>query len=255
MIANYHSHTLRCNHAVGAESEYVEAALQRGLKIFGFSDHSPQYFPGGYCTSMRMRPYQLADYCASVLQLRQTYGGRIQIPLGLEAEYYPGLWKELLPRIQDVGIEYLILGQHWIGDEIGEPGSSAPTDDENILRRYCHQVIEAMETGKFSYVAHPDVIHYIASPAIYRKHMKDLCRAAREMEIPLEMNLLGLSNGKHYPNQAFWEIASEEGCQIILGMDAHAPAHVLDLVPERRALEMIAELNLELLETVPLRAI
>ena len=31
MIANYHTHTPRCNHAVGTEEEYVQAAIQRGL--------------------------------------------------------------------------------------------------------------------------------------------------------------------------------------------------------------------------------
>ena len=37
MIANYHTHTPRCNHAVGSEVEYVENALAQGLKILGFS--------------------------------------------------------------------------------------------------------------------------------------------------------------------------------------------------------------------------
>lgn len=41
MIANYHTHTWRCNHAVGTEREYVERAIEGGLKILGFSDHTP----------------------------------------------------------------------------------------------------------------------------------------------------------------------------------------------------------------------
>ena len=62
MIANYHTHTPRCNHAWGAEEEYVERALEAGLKILGFSDHSPQFFPGDYYLGVRMRPEQLQDY-------------------------------------------------------------------------------------------------------------------------------------------------------------------------------------------------
>ena len=65
MIANYHSHTTRCNHAKGTEEEFVRCALERGLKIFGFSDHTPQYFSGDYYSFMRMRPEQLEDYCAT----------------------------------------------------------------------------------------------------------------------------------------------------------------------------------------------
>ena len=55
MIANYHTHTPRCNHAVGTEREYVENALEAGLQILGFSDHSPYIFPGDYYSGFRMR--------------------------------------------------------------------------------------------------------------------------------------------------------------------------------------------------------
>ena len=48
MIANYHTHTWRCRHADGTEREYVERAIEGGLKILGFSDHSPYPFPDGY---------------------------------------------------------------------------------------------------------------------------------------------------------------------------------------------------------------
>ncbi len=255
MIANYHTHTVRCNHAYGDEREYVDEAIRRGLRIFGFSDHTPQYFPGSYYTHMRMRPYQLMDYCATVFKLRQEYRGKIQIPLGLEAEYYPAIWGELLPRLQDNGIEYLILGQHWLGNEIGEPGSAAAISDEHTLRRYCHQVIDALETGKYTYIAHPDLINFVGERDIYRRHIRDLCRAAKQTGTPLEFNLLGLAYNKHYPNKLLWETAAEEGASAILGMDAHAPAHVADREPEQKALQLVQQLGIRLLDTVELKQI
>lgn len=255
MIANYHAHTTRCNHAFGTGREYVEAAIRRGLHIFGFSDHTPQYFPGDYYTHMRMRPYELLDYCAEVRKLQQEYRSRIEIPLGLEVEYYPALWGELLPRLQDAGIEYLILGQHWLGNEINEPGSAAACCDEDTLRRYCRQVIDAMETCKITYIAHPDLINFVGDKKVYQKHIRDLCRAAKQMDIPLEINLLGLAYGKHYPNEALWEVAAEEDCHAVLGLDAHAPDHILNTEAEKRAMEMVQRLDLELLETVQLRHI
>ena len=39
MIANYHTHTVLCRHAKGDIHEYVDTAIQNGLKILGFSDH------------------------------------------------------------------------------------------------------------------------------------------------------------------------------------------------------------------------
>ena len=255
MIANYHAHTARCNHAYGTEKEYVEAALQRGLKIFGFSDHTPQYFPGDYYTHMRMWPYELLDYCAAVRKLQSEYRGQIEIPLGLEAEYYPAFWNELLPRLQDSGIEYLILGQHWLGNEIGEPGSTTPTEDPSTLRRYCHQVMDALDTGKFTYIAHPDYINFVGDRKIYDNYMRQLARAAKQSGTPLEINLLGMAYNRHYPSAQFLEIAAEEGCPVILGLDAHAPDHIMNLETEQRALEMVQRLGLELLEAVQLKQI
>ena len=47
MLANYHTHTVRCKHAVGSEREYIEAAIANGFKILGFSDHTPWPYPEG----------------------------------------------------------------------------------------------------------------------------------------------------------------------------------------------------------------
>lgn len=255
MIANYHTHTMRCNHAVGTMREYVDNALERQLKIFGFSDHTPQYFPDGYCTFMRMHTQELPQYCADVRALQKEFQGKIQIPLGLEVEYYPAYWKDLLHHAQDEGVEYMILGQHWLGNELGEPGSSAATTDERLLKQYCFQVMDGLETGKFTYIAHPDLLNFVGERKIYRKHMGALIRAAKESGTPLEINILGRNNGRHYPNEAFFEIVAEESCPVILGMDAHAPEHVLNAAVEEELLEMVKRLGLELLETVELRKI
>ena len=47
MIANYHTHTHRCNHAIGRERDYIENALSGNLEVLGFADHTPYIFPGG----------------------------------------------------------------------------------------------------------------------------------------------------------------------------------------------------------------
>lgn len=36
---NIHSHTRRCGHAVGEDYEYIDAAIEAGIKQLGFSDH------------------------------------------------------------------------------------------------------------------------------------------------------------------------------------------------------------------------
>lgn len=253
MIANYHTHTPRCNHAVGQESEYVKTALEAGLQILGFSDHTPQFFPGQYYSRMRMRPWQLKDYIQTVLDLKEAYAGRLQIHLGLEVEYYPALFPELMDVLADTPVEYLLLGQHWNGNEENEPYNGRPTEDEGLLKRHCNQVIDAMHTGVFTYLAHPDILNFVGNDRVYRCHIRRLCQAAKSCHIPLELNFLGLREGRYYPNMRFWEVAAEEGCQMIFGRDAHTPEQLLYKDTEEQAVAIAQQLGMELLETVELK--
>lgn len=255
MIANYHTHTPRCRHAAGAEEEFVQAALEEGLQVLGFSDHTPYWFGGDYYSTFRMYPEQLEDYVNSVLRVRSAYAGEIQIPLGLEAEYYPAYFSGMLDRVRDAGIEYLLLGQHFVGSEIGEHYCGRPTADTDILRRYCRQVNDAMYTGLFSYLAHPDLLYFTGDPRAYRHCMKDVCRAAKDCGLPLEMNLLGILTGRNYPNPVFWELAAEEDCTVILGRDAHTPEQLHDRQSEALARRLVDRLGLKTVDTVELKRI
>lgn len=253
MRGNYHTHTWRCNHATGREEHYVENAIRAGLEVLGFSDHSPYLFPKGHISSFRMEPEMLEGYVRKVLQLRESYRGQIEIPLGLEIEYYPGLLPQLMPLLLDQPLDYLILGQHFVGNEYDAPYNGLGTEDENLLRQYVHQTCDAMHKGYFTYFAHPDLIHFRGSDKVYCSHMRDICRQARQCGIPLEYNLLGLAGGRHYPNRHFWELAAEEGCDVILGRDAHSPEALLDLETEKQALENLARLGLKPMDRVELR--
>ena len=235
--------------------EYAQAAADAGLTVLGFSDHTPYIFPDVYYSHMRMYPDQLSGYVRQVLEAREAFRGQMEIPLGLEVEYYPKHWKETLSLVRDAGIEYFLLGQHWCGNEMDAPYNGKPTDREADLARYCSQVMDAMQTGLFSYLAHPDLIRFTGSDPIYRNHVRWLCREAKSCGVPLEINLLGIATNRHYPNPAFWEVAAEESCPVVIGLDAHAPEAFGDPEPEARAREMIAALGLNLQETVTLRGI
>ena len=256
MIANYHTHTPRCNHAEGTEREYVECALKAGLKILGFSDHTPYIYPGDYRSWFRMRIDQLEDYVQAVLAVRKEYQGKIQIPLGLELEYYPELLPNLLPILRDQPMDYLILGQHFLGNEIGDHYSGHATTDKKLMERYADQTIDAMQTGLFTYFAHPDLLNYVGDDRrFYLEQVRRICREAKSCGFPLEVNILGFVDGKHYPTVRFGEVAAEEGCIAILGRDAHKPEQLLDEATEARAMEIVKMFDLKLIDKVQLRKI
>jgi len=255
MIANYHTHTVRCRHAVGAEEEYIRCGMEAGLTHLGFSDHTPYLFPGGYYSTYRMYPEQLDDYVDTVLALKDKYRDRLQIHLGLEAEYYPKFFPELLQLLREYPMEYLILGQHFVGSEIGEPYSGRPTADPQILIQYCDQVIEAMYTGLFSCLAHPELLNFRGDDKLFSRHMRRVCKAANACGIPLEINFEGMRGGRHYPAERFWRLAAEENCSVVLGCDAHDPQGVCDWESEEKAMRMVETYDLQLLADMPLRSL
>ncbi len=255
MLENYHTHTTRCGHATGTDEEYVLQAIAGGLKVLGFSDHTPVNFINPNITRMRMYPENLEGYVSSVLSLKEKFADQIEIRLGLEAEYYPDHFSALLDLLAPYPISYLILGQHWCGNEINEPYNARPTEDVGLLARYCDQVIAGMETGVFSYVAHPDLLNFLGNPDLYKAHMTRLCQAAKAYGIPLELNFLGLRDGRHYPREDFWEIAGSIGCDVVFGSDAHRPQDVANPATEALALEIVQNYHLHLLEQVPIRPI
>ena len=73
LTANYHAHTFRCQHAVGNERDYIEAAIKMGIKEFGFSDHIPCPFRDGYISHIRMTMDEAPEYVKTIRALADEY--------------------------------------------------------------------------------------------------------------------------------------------------------------------------------------
>lgn len=183
MTENYHTHTFRCHHATENERDYIERAIERGLKVLGFSDHVPMPFPDGHESRFRVWKRDLEDYIRSLEALRREYRDRIEILIGFEAEYYPALFDDMMSLIGQYDYDYLIMGQHYIGNEDGSYNPT-PTEDAEKLGQYVDQVLEGLSTGRFTYLAHPDLLNYTPDDDIYRMHMTRLARGCLELDIP-----------------------------------------------------------------------
>ena len=262
MKANYHSHTPRCQHAKGAEEEYVLAAIEGGFDVLGFSDHTPHHYTTDYVSGMRMHESELPDYIAKVREAGERHKDRIRVLCGLECEYFPEIFGWILEQKEKYKLDYLILGNHHdTTDDRNVPGGGfyfgGSTEPEH-LKKYAEMTVKGMLTGQFLYVAHPDVV--LSQYKEFDGHAKDMareiCRAAKAMNMPLEYNLLGCLywgkgrfKGLGYPCAKFWEVAAQEGVKCILGVDAHAPEHLLNTeLFADRARYLEEELGMERLE-------
>lgn len=247
MKVNLHAHTVRCGHATGTEREYIEEALRIGMTDFGFSDHTPMPFPDDYeSTGMRMRMDEMDDYADTILSLKKEYSGRINIHFGLEVEYYPALFQKLMDFLEGYPLEYLILGQHCINNQYDGCWAGNPTEDVSVLKAYVDQAIAGMETGRFIYLAHPDLINFVGDEKTYLTEMSRICGYAYDHHIPLEINLLGIEDHRNYPNQTFWKLAGETGNEVVLGLDAHHIPMIDVPEAESTAMDMVRKYGLDL---------
>ena len=253
MKQNLHTHTTRCGHAYGDEEEYIRKAIEGGLDVLGFSEHAPHIYPDDFMSKSHMQVADLPGYAETVKRLSKEYTGQIQILLGSEIEYYPALFKDTVQRLMDAGIEYLILGQHWIENQVGLPYLGRPTDDPYVLKQYCRQAKDGMQTGLMTYFCHPDVINFQADAKLYEQELRQLCREANSCNLPIEYNLWGIHKGGNYPNDRFWRIAAEENCKVVIGVDAHAPEILANKELFTQAESYIQCLGMELLEKYPVR--
>ena len=220
---NYHTHTARCNHAEGIDRDYVEAAMNAGFKTVGFSDHAPIIgFPAPFESWFRMKPEETAAYMESIRGLKREYDGRVKIHCGFELEYYPKLFDATVDFLRPYAPDYFILGQHFIHNEYDGTYTATNTSVEDFLI-YCDQVCEAMKTGRYTYLAHPDLVFAPDDRETYLLGMDKICKCAKAEGMPLEYNLLGLSANRAYPTSRFFELAAENDCDVIIGLDAHSP--------------------------------
>ena len=54
---------------------------------------------------------------------------------------------------------------------------------EERLVKYVDSVIEGMESGRYKYVAHPDLVYFTGEDEIYEKHFTRLCEYLKNQKI------------------------------------------------------------------------
>lgn len=259
MKTNFHTHTFRCGHAVGDEEAMIKSAIDNGIEILGFSDHIPlpnyrfhilkgiphtlkdfRSFNVAIKTiitngpSMRMPYHNKKIHISEVKRLKRKYKNKISIYQGFEAEYFEEYLDYYQGLLDSKEIDYLILGHHFNKYSIHTCyyGKLDITDEEII--KYKNDLLKAMDTNLFSYVAHPDLfmIGKKKFDNFCETITQEICQKSLEKGIPLEINAGGIRRGLRkvgnemlypYPNSHFFEIAGKMKCKVVLGIDAHSP--------------------------------
>lgn len=244
---NFHTHTGRCKHATGNVADYIEAGIKLGMTEIGISDHTP--LPDERWLNVRMPMKDLGDYIDEIDSAKKKYS-EIKILKAAECEYapeYESFYNEVL--LQEHSFDYLVGGVHYVPYHGNWINCGALTPRHLVA--FAKYTIESMESGLFTFMAHPDVFGYAGLPwdESCVACSKDILVAAQELDMVLEINGYGLRKKKveaadgarqPYPLSQFWKLAQDYKIEVICNSDAHQPQDIAANIEEAM---MIAENN------------
>ena len=233
----FHSHTFRCGHASGDIEDYNSLAVKNGYKLYGVSDH---VFLPGISEPLTRGDYSVfGEYVEVFNKVKNKYQNQIEMYLGFECEYSDYFLDYYHSLLKDKGIDYLICGQHCNYDNgvcFGYGFDSRELDI--VLPLYKQDLIDAMKSGIFLYIAHPDIFFMGATEVTdkFKEMTKDIIDAAVKYDAVLELNIHGFfrhhdREGKRYidyPCEYFWKEVAKTNIKVVHGGDYHDPKEIED---------------------------
>jgi histidinol-phosphatase (PHP family) len=243
-----------CHHATGRPIDYVKAAIEAGknnpgideFSMLGISDHCP--FPGDSELNwirVKMNCSQLPEYVSDVKEAALI--APFPVYMGFECEWDPKFKSWYTDDLKSKwGAQYLILGAHWFTDKYGGHEYIPNCQTRAELHRYFDETIEAVQSGIFDILAHPDLpmAGIDEWDADLEACFSALIDATIEANIPLEINGEGMNRPQkitqngiryQYPFYEFWELVASKGAKVTANADAHAPEKLLSNTRQARS--------------------
>lgn len=223
-----HCHTPLCLHAQGEPEEYAAQALALGMRGITITCHGP--LPDGISSHVRMADTQWQEYIGMVAQAKATYEGKLDVRLGLESDYLPGLepWIEKLHQRAD--FDYILGSVH---PQLAEYKHRYHTSDWPAFHRtYFQHLAEAAETGHFDCISHPDLVKNLGSKEYSLSAlMPDILRTLDRIAatgVAMELNTSGIHKKvpEMNPSPTILVAILERGIPVVIGSDAHSPQRV-----------------------------
>ncbi len=179
-----------------------------------------------------MREDQFDEYVDLVAQTRDQWVGRMDVRLGLEADYFEGHESYLEKQLGSADFHFVLGSVHPQIDEFRQ--RYWQTDLVEIQRIYFRLLAQAAETGLFDSIAHPDLIKNFTAeswdPEVIIDDIRGSLDRIAATGVAMELNTSGVNKTISEMNP-FPEMLVEmrsRNIPVTLGADAHEPGRVAD---------------------------
>lgn len=238
--ADIHTHT-KFSHAMASVDEMYFAAKDKGLEIYGFSEHSPR--PAGYSYPSDYQDKLVAAFPSylSEVQALCRISKSPKVLLGLEVDYIHSEPEFMKNAIAEADYDYVIGGLHfqdtwgfdnnlWDWEQLSIPERFA------CYARYYEDLYKMSKSGLVDIAAHPDLIKMFtiesfnawlelpASIALIRRTLESF----RDNDLIMELSSAGIRKPCHepYPGPKIMRLAAELCLKISVSSDAHATSQI-----------------------------
>lgn len=247
-IFDAHMHTHLCKHAWDNPRQYAKAALKAGLDGIIFTCHSPM--PNMWSHYIRMAPEEFDEYVALVDEVAREFEGQLEVRLGMESDWFPGMEDWLTELHQKADFDFILGSVHPHTQEYRERFFDAPgADSLSIQRGYFEHLADAAETGLYDSLAHPDLIKNDFAQIWDFEAVRETVDLALDRiaatGVAMELNTSGLQKAisEMNPSPDMLRLIAEHDIPITLGSDSHHPNRVGENFP--MALDLLAECGFE----------
>jgi histidinol-phosphatase (PHP family) len=228
-LKEVHCHTPFCHHAIGEPFEYAEKAASRGLAGIIFTDHIP--LPEGYSPNVRMAIDELDAYLTLIAGVKQQFKGIVEVDVGLESDFLPGLEPWLKEVHARADFRHIIGSVHPQTPEYQKYCTGDAFEDQKI---YFDLVAQSAESGLFDTLGHCDLIkNETVGKWDIERIFPFVCSALdriAETGVAIELNTSGVNKAdpEINPGPEILLAIKERGIPVVLGADAHRPERVGD---------------------------
>jgi histidinol-phosphatase (PHP family) len=225
ITTDFHNHI-----SFTSATEMIQAAKQRGLRIFGLSEHNFQmtemrpYF-GHVPHEGRFMPFK--EYFNEIQEAREAE--HFDVRIGLEVDFDPARNDIIQSLLRPYPWDYLIGSIHDV-DELHydrmqeDPGRER---GEALWLRYFTLLREAVTSGFFQVVSHPirmyTTNHYL--PSTFDEELEHLAAEATCCNVALELNGADIERYPHIARRLM-KACSIQKTPIHTGSDAHRPSEI-----------------------------
>lgn len=224
-----HMHTPLCKHARGEPEEYARSALERGLAGIIFTCHNPVDDWGSH---VRMSKDEFPIYVDMIERVRERFEGELEVRLGLESDYAPGM-EGWLEELHGMARFHYILGS--VHPQLAEYRSRFYRGSaREIQETYFEHLALAAESGLFDCISHPDLIKNefpedwdtTALMPVIQRALDRIAAAG----VAMELNTSGVNKVVKEMNPGMTILAEmrTRWIPVVVGSDSHRPQRVAD---------------------------